>query len=401
MSIITRYVFRQALGALALILSTLTGIVWVALALKELDIVTSSGQDTWTFVAITTLAVPSLLGFVAPAALLIATAHVLNRLNGDSELIVLTASGATLWWIARPLLLLAALVTISLAALNFYVMPASLRLANDLIIQVRSDLISKVLTPGSFGTPERDVTVHVRDRGENGDLLGVLFHDARKPDQLLTLVADRGLIGKEDGRPYLVLADGFVTHQSEVVAAARLVQFDRYVVELDSLERQVASFSWRPRQRYLDELLWPEADDPQFKAGPGKFRAEIHERFSSLLYPVMFVVILVAAVGQAQSTRTNRGAALITACLVAVILRLIGLAANNLVAASEAAVPLLYAVPLAGVVGSVAFMRWKSIPRAPSARLRAWKLVLDERLSAIGSTVVRRGKATPAAPSAG
>src|SRR4051812_46105342 len=90
MQIISRYVFRQTAGVLLLILLSLGGIVWIALALRELNVVTSGGQNAFTLLKMTTLALPNLLGVIAPFALLIAVVQVLSRLNGDSELIVLT-----------------------------------------------------------------------------------------------------------------------------------------------------------------------------------------------------------------------------------------------------------------------------------------------------------------------
>ena len=45
-------------------------------------------------IKMTTLALPNLMAIIAPFSLLIASIHTLNRLNGDQELIVLTASGA-------------------------------------------------------------------------------------------------------------------------------------------------------------------------------------------------------------------------------------------------------------------------------------------------------------------
>ncbi|HEX9881951.1 MAG TPA: LptF/LptG family permease, partial [Hyphomicrobium sp.] len=112
MTIFERYVFRQAGGALLIILLSLSAIVWIALALRQLNVVTAQGQDVWMLVKMTTLALPNLMAIIAPFSLLIAAIHTLNRLNGDSELIVMTASGATVWRAARPLLLLAALVTV-------------------------------------------------------------------------------------------------------------------------------------------------------------------------------------------------------------------------------------------------------------------------------------------------
>jgi hypothetical protein len=41
MSILSRYVFRQAAGALLLILLSLTGVVWIAVALRQLELMTT------------------------------------------------------------------------------------------------------------------------------------------------------------------------------------------------------------------------------------------------------------------------------------------------------------------------------------------------------------------------
>ena len=49
MRILSRYVFRQTAGALILILVSLTGVVWIAVALRQLELMTSQGQDALRF----------------------------------------------------------------------------------------------------------------------------------------------------------------------------------------------------------------------------------------------------------------------------------------------------------------------------------------------------------------
>lgn len=170
MSIFGRYVFRQATGALLLILLSLSGVVWIALALRQLNLVTSEGQDAFTFVKMTTLALPNMMGMIAPVALLVAIIHTLNRLSGDSELIVLTASGASPWRVAKPLLVLGLIVTIAVSFVNHVGMPWSLKLLRDYVIQLRSDLIGQAIQPGRFASPEVGLTVHIRERALNGEL---------------------------------------------------------------------------------------------------------------------------------------------------------------------------------------------------------------------------------------
>ena len=61
MKLIERYIFRRAGVAMAMILGSLVGVVWIIQALKELDVVTTKGQTIIAYLALTTLAIPMLI----------------------------------------------------------------------------------------------------------------------------------------------------------------------------------------------------------------------------------------------------------------------------------------------------------------------------------------------------
>ncbi|MEO1265667.1 MAG: LPS export ABC transporter permease LptF [Pseudomonadota bacterium] len=392
MAIFSRYIFWQAFGALVLVLVSLTGVIWIAVALKQLKLVTTSGQDILTFLFITTLAVPKLLALIAPIALLIAAIHVLNRLSGDSELIIVTASGGSLWRLAAPLLALAALIAALVMLVNHIVMPASMKQVRTMIMDVRSDLIGQVLQPGKFASPEDGVTIHIRDRALNGDLLGVLFHDTRNPKEMTTLSAARGRIAKSGDASFLQLQDGTVLRQSGVAAAPEIINFQSYALDLSSLQKRQPAVVWKANERYTSELIAPAPDDAYAQRAGGKLTAELHERFAGPLYAFVFVLIAIAFIGQSQSTRTNRTRAVIASFLAAATFRLLGLAANNLIARDPAAIPLLYLVPVAGVAFALVVMRLTGRPSALGRRIGRAQLRLEEAVvSAIGRLTPRRG----------
>lgn len=367
LKIFSRYVFRQAGGALMLILLSLSGIVWIALALRELNVVTSQGQSAWTLLKMTTLALPNLMVIIAPVALLIACVHTLNRLNGDSELIVLTASGANVWTVARPLIFLSVLVMIAVALVNHFAMPWSLRQLREAILQVRTNLLTQVIQPGKFSSPEPGLTFHIRDRGLDGELHGLIMSDARDPKQSQAYLAERGVLIEQDGAAFLMMFDGHVVRQADPKEAAQIIVFDKYIVDLDSVEAKDATnekMDLKPRERYFSELVAPEKGSLQFKRNPGQFRAELHERFASPFYPLAFVMIALAFTGQAQSTRQNRGESMALAFLVAIGCRLGGLATNNIVVLNAGAIPVLYAIP---IVTALVCGVWFARQRTPGA----------------------------------
>ena len=352
MTIFERYVFRQAGGALLIILLSLSGIVWVALALRQLNVVTSQGQDAWMLVKLTTLALPNLMAIIAPFSLLIATIHTLNRLNSDSELIVLTASGATTWSAARPLVLLSLLVALFVGFVNHLAMPWSMRLLNEYIVQVRTDILTQVIQPGQFSSPEDNLTFHIRERTLNGELLGLIVHDTRDKTQSQSYLAERGIIVKRQPSNYLVMSQGHIVRRTQKDEPAQIVAFDKYAVDLDRFEKKLNDDNddLKPRERYYSELVHPEPNSVAYRTGPGKFRAELHERSSNPLYPIAFALIALAAVGQAHSTRQSSMRPIATAFVLAAALRLGGLALNNIVILNASAVPLLYGLPLVAIL---------------------------------------------------
>ena len=358
MGIFSRYVFRQAAGAFLLILLSLTGIVWIALALRQLNVVTSQGQDTMMLVKMTTLAVPNLMAIIAPFSFLIAALHTLNRLNTDSELIVLSAAGATVWTTAKPLIALAFIVSAGLAFVNHLAQPWSMQLLKHYIVQVRTDLLTQVMQPGRFSSPESNLTFHIRERALNGELLGLLMHDTRDNSQAQSYLAERGQIVKQDPNAYLVMSNGHIIRRTDPTEPPQIIAFDRYAVDLDRFEPQDGGEGeLKPRERYFSELYDPGPDSVLFKNQPGQFRAELHERFANPLYPVAFALLVVAFVGQARSTRSSRMENLVVAFLVAAGARLGGLAINNVVAMKASFVPVLYGLPLIAMVIGVLMIK--------------------------------------------
>lgn len=357
MGIFGRYVFRQTFSAMVLILVSLSGVVWIALALRQLKLVTSKGQDTATLIQMTTLALPGLMALIAPVALLIAAIHVINRLNHDSELIVLSASGANIWTLTRPLLVLALGTGILLSLSNHYLMPWSLRLLREKIIEVRSDLLTQVLLPGRFSSPEKNVVIHIRDRRFDGTLEGILMHDTRKPDEMITYLAERGRIVKQStGASFLTMSNGHILRAKGINEPPEMLTFSRYGIDLERFEGKLQKSSWRPRERYYNELVNPDKTERDYERKKGHYRAELHERLVSPLYPFVFVLIIVAFVGQAQSTRQNRVQVTATGFLVAASFRMAGMATTNIVVVNEGAVPLLYIIPLSGIALGLAMI---------------------------------------------
>ncbi|HZP07997.1 LPS export ABC transporter permease LptF [Methyloceanibacter sp.] len=348
-----RYMFRQAANAFLVILLTLTSVVWLATVLKELNLITSQGQGIVLFLQMTILSLPSLIALIAPNAVLMASLYTLDRMNGDSELIVMTAAGAPVWRIGAPLIVLAAMVSVGILVINLFVTPASLRELRTFITQVRADLISQVLQPGRFSSPENGLTFHIRDRAPSGELLGLLVHDERDPKQVMSYLAERGRIINNDDGSYLVMFDGYVQRLDAENAdkGVQIVAFDQNMLDLSEFApKEATDKEYRPREQYLGDLINFGPDSKYYAAYAGHVRSELHERLSTPLYPLVFIFVVIALLAHARTTRESRWGQIVTAFGIAVGLRVAGITANNLVTLNAWATPLVYLIPVGAIL---------------------------------------------------
>jgi lipopolysaccharide export system permease protein len=236
-------------------------------------------------------------------------------------------------------------------------MPWSLRQLRSIVLDVRTDLLTQVIQPGRFTSPEPGLTFHIRERALNGVLEGLIMNDARDPKLIQSYLAEQGVIVEQNGTAYLVMSSGHILRRTDAEQPAQIIAFEKYAVDLDRFEAKATTEvpDLKPRERYLDELLHPEPTSTGYRTQPNRFTAEVHERFASPLYPLAFALIALAVVGQAQSTRQGRGERMAVGFAAAVATRLAGLAANNLVVIDTAAAPLLYLIPFGAMALSLVF----------------------------------------------
>ncbi len=363
MDIIGRYIFRQTATSLVMILVTLTLIVWMTTALRQISLVTNQGQSFLIFLKITLLAMPNLIAIVAPVALLISALHTLNRLSGDSELIVLSASGSTSWRVMRPYLLLAVVVAGFVAFSNAYLAPESMRVLRDYAIKVRTDLIAQVLQPGKFSSPEAGLTLHIAERTNTGLLKGLMIHDERDPSQIMTYLAEEGQIMKrEDDQALLIMRTGHIQRQDGNSKTVQIVVFDSYLFDISQFGPKEGPRDFKPRERFLGELLNPDTTDPFYQRQAGKFQSELHDRLSNPLYSILFVLIVGVHLAYPRTTRDGRMQSLFAAFAVSATLRVVGLAGVNMATKDTSGLLIVWGVPVVGIVIAAAMIHYEIRP---------------------------------------
>lgn len=353
-----RYILKIAAVAAIVLLIGLTSVIWVTQALREVDLITGKGQTIYIFFTVTLLSLPALIAGIAPVALFMSTLYTLNRLNGDSELIVMNAAGVAPYRLTRPFIVLTLATSLLVGWMAISVMPAGFRALRDLITLIRADFVANVVKEGQFVSLDSGVTFHYRER--SGDaLLGIFMQDRRDPSQPAVYIAERGRTVESEGNSFLMLEKGTIQREAKNKESTSIISFERYALNLSALSGEPTGGDgegngdkviYKPRERTTWALLRQDPNEAYYKLQAGRFRAELHNRLSAPLYPIAFMLVAFAALGEARTTRQGRNVAIQAAILIVGAVRIGAYAAWTASVRSGFAVVLLYLLPLVTII---------------------------------------------------
>jgi lipopolysaccharide export system permease protein len=367
MGSIDRYIFRTTLASFALVLVSLTGVIWITQALRGIDLMTSQGQTIVTFLGITSLVIPALVLIISPIALMIAISHTLNKLATDSEIIVMNAAGFSPVRLFRPFLFATLVVAILVAFIAAYLAPEGLRRIKQWDAEITADVLTNVLQPGRFAQLDQNLTIRIRERQPGGLLKGIFIDDRRDPKERVSIVADHGTVVKNEGGSFLILEDGNLQRFEVGKRDPALVAFGRYGFDMSKFN-QNHDVTLGIRERYLWELMAPEESDPIYQQLPGQFRAELHDRFMSPLYPFAFAALTFAFLGAPRTTRQSRNFSIGGSILAVFGLRMAGFACSVMAVKSPPAVLVQY-LALGAAIGVSVWIIISGIVIEPPAGL--------------------------------
>jgi lipopolysaccharide export system permease protein len=348
MGSIDKYIFRTTLASFALVLVSLTGVIWITQALRGIDLMTSQGQTILTFLGITSLVIPALVLIISPIALMIAISHTLNKLATDSEIIVMNAAGFSPIRLFRPFIFATCVVALLVAFIAAYLAPEGLRRINQWDAEITADVLTNVLQPGRFAQLDQNLTIRIRERLPGGLLKGIFIDDRRDPKERVSIVADHGTVVKNADGSFLILEDGNLQRFEVGKRDPALVAFGRYGFDMSKFN-QKHDVALGIRERYLWELLAPEESDPVYQQLPGQFRAELHDRFMSPIYPFAFAALTFAFLGAPRTTRQSRNFSIGGSILAVFGLRMVGFACSVVTVKSPLAALVQYLMLFAAI----------------------------------------------------
>jgi len=283
---------------------------------------------------------------------MIAISHTLNKLATDSEIIVMNAAGFSPFRLFRPFVYATIVVAILVAFIAAYLAPDGMRRIKQWDAEITADVLTNVLQPGRFAQLDQNLTIRIRERQPGGLLMGIFIDDRRDPKERISIVADHGTVVKSGNNSFLVLEDGNLEKFEADKRDPAMVAFGRYAFDMSKFS-QHGDVALGIRERYLWELMWPDKEDPMYKQVPGQFRAELHDRFMSPIYPFAFAALTFAFLGAPRTTRQSRNFSIGGSILAVFGLRMIGFACSVMTVRTPMAAVVQYSMLFLGIAVGV------------------------------------------------
>jgi lipopolysaccharide export system permease protein len=345
MSGLTRYILRQLTVGMIFVAAALACVMWLTQSLRFVEMIVSKGLSIGTFLKLTMLLMPSFLVVILPISLFSVTLFTYNKLTSDRELVVMRATGLSHWALAYPALILAVATTICGYALSLWIIPGTMRNFHEMQWNIRNDITNVLLQEGAFNRFGDGVTIYVRSRSPNGELLGLLVHDRRNPQKPVTLMAERGALIYTPTGPRVLMING---NRQQLTAPGKLslLYFDSYTIDLASAANDAGTREADAREMPLAKLL---ATTPKTAGSPSDYRkieVELHQRLTSPLLNLAFALIALASLLPSHFNRRGQGAQILAAVALLILVEALSLGTSNLATANLAFVPLMYGAAL-------------------------------------------------------
>ena len=308
MNRLDRYLFITQLGPFGFFALALTGIIWLAQTLPLMEIIIDNGHSGFIFLEFATLILPNVLIVVLPIAVFVSTLFTVNRLFGESEMVVILSSGLSPTRIIRATVAVGVMVMLAMVVLLVVLQPRSTTRLADRIAEVRQDFVGSLLREKQFIHPATDITIYVKDSSKAGEISGLFLNDQRDASNPVTYSAKQALLLQDDGELRLVMHQGVMQRYSAIEKNLNIIEFEQFIFDLSGIFGEPRNRNVLPLEYFISELLNPE----EIIANGGTYSeaaylAEAHQKLALPLLGLVLPIYAFAMLMTASYKRTGLG----------------------------------------------------------------------------------------------
>lgn len=313
--LISKYLLANALPYFIFTWLLLSVILFVQQASRYSDIFFSVNIPKSLVWQLTFALIPNVIAFTAPMAILIGVIIGLSKMQGDSELIVIRASGIGNLQITFPIIILGILLSAFAFVINLKGVPLASNIVRNIALQTALYKLESPIDPGVFNTEIGGYTIYVKSGDKfDGEWENIfIYHEDKKNNQSRLITAKNGKIDStiENGEEIaeLVLQNAISTtlplnFDTEIInkSASEKIGEIRLAIKTkrDEVVKKLTKSQETPEELGLNEL----AKLANSSDGKEKVEAQIlwQRRILLSITPLIFALL-----GTTLVLRFNRG----------------------------------------------------------------------------------------------
>ncbi len=363
MSRYDRYVLSQYLLFFGFFSLILVAVFWVNRAVVLFDRLIGDGQSALVFLEFSALALPNLIRMVVPIAAFAAAVWVTNRLNSESELTVLRATGTSPWRMARPAVVFGLITAGMMLVLTHFLLPTSIQQLEQREADVARNVTARILNEGDFLHPAKGVTFYIRQIDKDGTLNDVFLSDSRDPDVTITYTGAQAFLVRDDDRTHLIMVDGLAQRLATKSRKLSTTAFSDFSYDISSLAKKGETRARNIRAIPSLELLRDmQAISENEGHRLGALTEEFHLRFARALVCVAVTLIGFSALMLGSFSRFGVWRQSLLAFVLLILIEGLRGVVSEPVLETPDSWPLIYVPTGVGIVVGVIFLQLSSRP---------------------------------------
>jgi len=342
------YIIKEILLSFFLLVTLLTGILWLGQGLRHIDLLTSDNISFISYLSYIVMLIPKITTLTIPVSLFLTILVCLNRIRTDSELLILWASGeSNASILLKPILIVSFSIFLIYLIITIAITPYSLNEIRQKIIEIRSSGInSSILQERKFISPTDTLTIFIQERNGN-EIDNLLIHDLKNKNKPQTYIAQKGQFISDGNIKLLRLFNGNIQIFDKSDQRISEIEFDTYDLDLSPYSKVESS------HRYSDELFTKEIyinlkgkSLSELNDYEREQFAEINNRFIAPLYLISLSILPLLALKYLKSPNSNSIFIISSLSLAALLIKILEISLANLLIENNYLVYLNYFIPL-------------------------------------------------------
>lgn len=303
MRILNKYLLRECATTFAVALCALVGMLFTIKMLHFTSLVVNKGVDAAQIGNVFLAIIPTFLQIALPMSVLLGTLIATSRLSGDSELIVIRASGISLGKLVKPIILFGSIAVLGGWLVSFYLKPWGHRHLSETIFDIARSKSTAGLEAGIFNDLG-PITLYAEDIDfSTGGLNKVIIDDRREESARKVIVSHAGTMSsnRAERTISLHLKDGAI-HEKTDGGGYVITKFDiqEVLMDADQLlgdDDKKESSSQELALPALRGLIRTLNEDPDLKNSKklrrrlGKVNVELATRYSMPFASLVLAII--------------------------------------------------------------------------------------------------------------